>query len=104
PPRPSSDRPPGDPLPPPARNPSSSVAMTPPAAVPVAAVTPQSDMAKSTSVVPLPDHNPQTPPLLAPPPSAAPAPSASPPPQVVTDMPPPDANPNRTAALPFAMK
>ena len=95
---------PGDALPLPDRNPSSSVAMTPPAAVPVAAVTPQSDMAKSTSVVPLPEHNPQTPTLLATPPSAAPAPSASPPPQVVTDMPPPDANPNRTAALPFAMK
>ena len=61
-------------------------------------------MAKSTSVVPLPEHNPQTPTLLATPPSAAPAPAASPPPQVVTDMPPPDANPNRTAALPFAMK
>ena len=28
----------------------------------------------------------------------------SPPPQVVTDMPPPDPNPNRTTALPFAMK
>ena len=78
--------------------------MTPPAAVPLAAVTPQSDMAKSTSVVPLPEHNPQTPTLLATPPPAAPAPAASPPPQVVTDMPPPDANPNRTAALPFAMK
>ena len=61
-------------------------------------------MAKSTSVVPLPEHNPQTPTLLATPPSAAPALSASPPPQVVTDMPSPDANPYRTAALPFAMR
>src|SRR4051794_39811738 len=66
---------PGEALPLPDRNPSSSVAMTPPAAVPLAAVTPQSDMAKSTSVVPLPEHNPQTPTLLATPPLAAPAPA-----------------------------
>ena len=51
--------PPADALPLPDRNPSSSVAMTPPAAAPVAAVTPQTDVAKATSVVPLPDRNPK---------------------------------------------
>ncbi len=94
---------PADALPLPDRNPSSSVAMTPSGAAPVPTVTPQTDVAKATSVVPLPEHNPQAPALLAIPP-VAPAPSASPPPQVVTDMPPPDPNPNRTTALPFAMK
>lgn len=79
------------------------MAMTPPAAPPAPTVTPQTDVAAATSVVPLPDRNPKAPALLAPP-SLLVAPSASPPPQVVTDMPPPDPNPNRTAALPFAMK
>ena len=96
---------PADALPLPDRNPSSSVAMTPPAEAPVQTVTPQTDVAAATSVVPLPDRNPKTPALLAPPSMpVAPSSSASPPPQVVTDMPPPDPNPNRSAALPFAMK
>jgi hypothetical protein len=79
--------------------------MTPPAEAPVQTVTPQTDVAAATSVVPLPDRNPKAPALLAPPSMpVAPSSSASPPPQVVTDMPPPDPNPNRSAALPFAMK
>jgi peptidoglycan lytic transglycosylase len=95
---------PADALPLPDRNPaSSSVAMTPPAAAPAPTVTPQSDATTATSVVALPQRNPQTPTLFAMPP-VAPAPSNAPAPQVVTDMPPPDPNPNRTAALPFAMK
>jgi soluble lytic murein transglycosylase len=99
----------------PDRNPaSSSGPMTPPAPEPAPTVTPQTDLAKATSVVPLPDRNPKAPALLAPPsslalpsppPEPSPAPSApSPVGQVVTDMPPPDPNPNRTTALPFAMK
>ena len=71
------------------------------AAVPLAS--PQADVATAAFGVPLPDRNPKPPALLAPP-SLPVAPSAAPAPQVVTDMPPPDPNPNRAAALPFAMK
>ncbi len=93
---------PADALPLPDRNPSSSVAMTPPAEAPVQTVTPQTDVAAATSVVPLPDRNPKAPALLAPPSMpVAPSSSASPPPQVVTDMPPPDPNPNRTRGAPL---
>lgn len=95
-------------LPLPDRNPaSSSVPMTVPSPAPT--VTPQSDAASATSIVPLPDRNPKAPAVLVPAalpvvPSPSAAPSSSPAPQVVTDMPPPDPNPNRSAAMPFDMK
>src|SRR5262245_50598111 len=79
---------------PPDRNPASnSVAMTPPVEKPTPPVPPQTDVAKSSTGMSVPDRNPKGLSLLGPPPPPVP-PSSSPAPQVVTDMPPPDPNPN----------
>jgi soluble lytic murein transglycosylase len=88
-------------LPLPDRNPTTtSVPMTPPS-VPPTVVAPGSEVAAATPTIPVPDRNPKTLSLLAPAGLALVPPPA---PQVVTDMPPPDPNPNRAGALPFAMK